>query len=129
MARRRTKGQTTQWPKEGQKDKHLNGQKKDKRTNNSMAKRRTKGQTTQWPKEEGQKDKHLNGQKKDKRTNTSMAKRRRTKGQPTIYEASHSNTNPNKKNRGKLSTFILTTVKTGLQKYHDTRFSRGDVNK
>jgi hypothetical protein len=94
-----------------------------------MAKRRrTKGQTTQWPKE-GQKDKHLNGQKKDKRTNTSMAKRRRTKGQPTIYEASHSNTNPNKKNRGKLSTFILTTVKTGLQKYHDTRFSRGDVNK
>jgi hypothetical protein len=91
-----------------------------------MAKRRTKGQTPQWPKE-GQRDKHLNGQKKDKRTNTSMAKRR-TKEQPTIYEASHSNTNPNKKNRDKLSTFILTTVKTGLQKYHDTRFSRGDVN-
>jgi hypothetical protein len=55
-----TKGQTPQWPKEGQKDRQLNGQKKDKRTNTSMAKRRTKGQTTQWPKE-GQKDKQLNG--------------------------------------------------------------------
>ena len=56
MAKRRTKGQTPQWPKEGQKDRQLNGQKKDKRTNTSMAKRRTKGQTPQWPKEEGQKD-------------------------------------------------------------------------
>jgi hypothetical protein len=73
MAKRRTKGQTPQWPKEeGQKDKHLNGQKKDKRTDNSMAKRRTKGQTPQWPKE-GQKDKHLNGQKKkDKRTTNDL---------------------------------------------------------
>jgi hypothetical protein len=73
MAKRRTKGQTPQWPKEGQKDKHLNGEKKkDKRTNNSMAKRRTKGQTPQWPKE-GQKDKHLNGQKKkDKRTTNDL---------------------------------------------------------
>jgi hypothetical protein len=48
--RKRTKGQTIQWPKEkGQKDRQHNGQKKkDKRTDNTMAKRkRTKGQTTQ----------------------------------------------------------------------------------
>jgi hypothetical protein len=47
--RKRTKGQTTQWPKEkGQKDRQHNGQKKkDKRTDSTMAKRkRTKGQTT-----------------------------------------------------------------------------------
>jgi hypothetical protein len=53
--RKRTKGQTTQWPK-----------KKGKRTNNTMAKekgqkdrqhnnqrKRAKGQTTQWPKKKG----------------------------------------------------------------------------
>jgi hypothetical protein len=32
MAKRRTKGQTPQWPKEGQKDKHLNGEKKKDKT-------------------------------------------------------------------------------------------------
>ena len=65
--RKRTKGQTIQWPKEkGQKDRQHNGQKKkDKRTDNTMAKRkRTKGQTTQWPKEKGQKDRQHNSQKK-----------------------------------------------------------------
>jgi hypothetical protein len=43
MAKRnKTKGQTTQWPKEI----------------------KTKGQTTQWPKEKRQKDRQHNGQKK-----------------------------------------------------------------
>ena len=51
--RKRTKGQTTQWPIE----------KGQKRTDNAMANRkRTKGQTTQWPIEKGQKDRQLNGQ-------------------------------------------------------------------
>ena len=40
--RKRTKGQTTQWPKEkGQKDKQHNGQKKkDKRTDSTIVKRK-----------------------------------------------------------------------------------------
>ena len=39
--RKRTKGQTPQWPQE-----------KELKTNNTMATRkRTKGQTTQWPQE------------------------------------------------------------------------------
>jgi hypothetical protein len=40
--KKKTKGQTTQWPKEI----------------------KTKGQTTQWPKEKRQKDRQHNGQKK-----------------------------------------------------------------
>ena len=40
--RKRTKGQTTQWPQE----------------------KRTKGQTTQWPQEKELKDKQHNGHKK-----------------------------------------------------------------
>jgi hypothetical protein len=59
------KGQTTQWPKDGQ----HNGQK----TDNTMAKR----QTPQWPK-----DRQHNGQK----TDTTMAKRKSTIGQTTIYK-------------------------------------------
>jgi hypothetical protein len=67
--RKRTKGQTIQWPKEKeqiqwptekeQNDIQYNGRKKkNKRTYNTMAERkRTKGHTIQWPKEKEQKDK------------------------------------------------------------------------
>ena len=68
MAKRnKTKGQTTQWPKEiRQKERQHNGQKKKgNKTDNTMAKRKkAKGQTTQWPKEKRQKDRQHNGQKK-----------------------------------------------------------------
>jgi hypothetical protein len=46
MAKRKREGQTTQWPREKEKDRQHNGQKID----NTMAKR----QTPQWPKEKVQ---------------------------------------------------------------------------
>jgi hypothetical protein len=47
---------------------------------------KTTGQTTQWPKEKRQKDRQYNGQKKkDKRTDNTMAKRKKTKGQTTQW--------------------------------------------
>ena len=57
--RKRTKGQTTQWPQEKElKDKHTMAMA-------TMATRkRTKGQTTQWPQEKELKDKQHNGHKK-----------------------------------------------------------------
>ena len=74
MAKR--KRQTTQWPKE--KDRQHNGQKK--KTDNTMAKR--KRQTTQWPKEKGQHDKQRSikhtYKTKDRVTQTSL----KTGGEP-----------------------------------------------
>jgi hypothetical protein len=58
-SKRRAKGQTMQRPKEEQRDKQCNVQKKSKRTNNATSKRRAKGQTMQRPKEE-QRDKQCN---------------------------------------------------------------------
>jgi hypothetical protein len=56
MAKRKREGQTPQWSKEKEKDRQHNGQKKKRRTDNTMAKRKREGQTTQWPTEKGQKD-------------------------------------------------------------------------
>jgi Flp pilus assembly protein TadB len=71
VLQRRTKGQTKQRPKEEQRDKQCNVQKKNKGTNNATSKRKTKGQTMQRPKEE-QKDKQCNVQKKNKGTNNPL---------------------------------------------------------
>jgi hypothetical protein len=73
------KGQTMQRPKEEQKDKQCNVQKKNRGTNNATSKRRTEGQTMQRPKEE-QRDKQCNVQKKNKGTNNGTSKRK-TEGQ------------------------------------------------
>jgi hypothetical protein len=56
MAKRKREGQTPQWSKEKEKDRQHNGQKKKRRTDNTMVKRKREGQKTQWPKEKGQKD-------------------------------------------------------------------------
>ena len=53
MKKRRTdntmikRGQTIQWPKEKEKDRQYNGQKKKRRTDNTMTKRKREGQTIQ----------------------------------------------------------------------------------
>jgi hypothetical protein len=49
MAIRKREGQTTQRPKEKEKDRQHNGHKKKRRTDNTMAIRTREGQTTQWP--------------------------------------------------------------------------------
>jgi hypothetical protein len=59
---RKREGQTPQWSKEKEKDRQHNGQKKKRRTDNTMAKRKREGQTTQWSKEK-EKDRQHNGQK------------------------------------------------------------------
>jgi hypothetical protein len=66
MAKRKREGQTTQWPREKEKDRQHNGQEKKRRPDNTMAKRKREGQTTQWPREK-EKARQRNGQeKKDK---------------------------------------------------------------
>ena len=47
MIKRRREGQTIQWPKEKEKDRQCNDQRKKRRTDNTMIKRKREGQTIQ----------------------------------------------------------------------------------
>jgi hypothetical protein len=44
MTRRKGEGQTIQWPEEKEKDRQYNGQKKKRRTDNTMTRRKREGQ-------------------------------------------------------------------------------------
>ena len=47
MIKRKREGQTMQWPKENEKDRQYNDQRKKRRTDNTMNKRKREGQTIQ----------------------------------------------------------------------------------
>jgi hypothetical protein len=46
MAKRKREGQTTQWPREKEKDRQHNGQEKKRRPDNAMAKRKRTNRST-----------------------------------------------------------------------------------